>query len=89
MTPVVAEIIGWEFLLVIGLVALLFGSSQIPKFARSIGEASREFRRGIDDGVSEDEPSEPVPAEASPSEARPAGESPTEDGPTEDSTPAS
>ncbi len=54
MTPVLGEIVGWELLLVLALVALLFGSSQIPKFARSIGEASREFRKGVSDDVSDD-----------------------------------
>ena len=28
--PVFAEIVGWEILLVIAIVALLFGSTQIP-----------------------------------------------------------
>jgi sec-independent protein translocase protein TatA len=47
---VFAEIIGWEFLLVIAIVALLFGGSQIPKFARSIGQAKKEFDQGLRDG---------------------------------------
>jgi sec-independent protein translocase protein TatA len=46
---VVAENIGWEFLLVFAVIALLFGSSQIPKLARSLGQASTEFRHGLDD----------------------------------------
>jgi len=56
MSPVFAEIIGWEFLLVIGIVALLFGSSQIPKFARSIGEASKELKKGMAEGQRDDVP---------------------------------
>jgi sec-independent protein translocase protein TatA len=47
MTPILGEIIGWEALLVLGLIALLFGSSQLPKLARSIGQASRELKRGL------------------------------------------
>jgi sec-independent protein translocase protein TatA len=47
MTPVLGEIIGWEALLVIGLIALLFGSSQLPKLARSVGQASRELKHGM------------------------------------------
>lgn len=47
MVPILGEIIGWEALLVIGLIALLFGSSQLPKLARSVGQASRELRRGL------------------------------------------
>lgn len=46
---VVAEIVGWEFLLVLAVVALLFGSAQIPKFARSLGQASKEFRKGVEE----------------------------------------
>ena len=49
MTPILGEIIGWEALLVLGLIALLFGSSQLPKLARSIGQASRELNRGLHD----------------------------------------
>jgi sec-independent protein translocase protein TatA len=55
MTPVLGEIIGWEFLLVLAIVALLFGSSQLPKLARSMGQASKEFKKGIDDGLDDDD----------------------------------
>jgi sec-independent protein translocase protein TatA len=50
MIPILGEIIGWEALLVIALIALLFGSSQLPKLARSVGQASRELRRGLHEG---------------------------------------
>ena len=55
LAVIVAEIVGWEFLLVIAVIALLFGSSQIPKFARSIGEASKELKKGMAEGAA-DEP---------------------------------
>jgi sec-independent protein translocase protein TatA len=48
MYPVVGEIVGWEFLLVLAVVALLFGSSQLPKLARSLGSAKKEFEKGLD-----------------------------------------
>jgi sec-independent protein translocase protein TatA len=54
MVPIVGEIIGWEALLVIGLIALLFGSSQLPKLARSVGQASRELRKGMHENPDED-----------------------------------
>ena len=47
MTPVLGEIVGWEFLLVLAVVALLFGSSQLPKLARSLGSAKTEFEKGL------------------------------------------
>jgi sec-independent protein translocase protein TatA len=46
--PVLGEIVGWEFLLVLAVAALLFGSSQLPKLARSMGQASKEFRKGLE-----------------------------------------
>ena len=32
------------WILILGVAVLLFGASRIPKFARSIGEAKREFQ---------------------------------------------
>ena len=49
MLPIFGEIIGWEALLVLAIIALLFGSSQLPKLARSLGEASRELKKGLSD----------------------------------------
>jgi sec-independent protein translocase protein TatA len=45
------------------IVLLIFGPSQIPKMARSIGEAMREFRkaqREITDEIQRDEPAKPA-----------------------------
>jgi len=55
--PVVGEIIGWEILVPLALIALLFGSSKIPELARSLGRAQNEFRKGVD-GKDESEPDE-------------------------------
>ncbi|HEY5244191.1 MAG TPA: twin-arginine translocase TatA/TatE family subunit [Acidimicrobiales bacterium] len=43
-----AAIEGPDILIVLAVVLLLFGSTQIPKLARSLGSASREFKRGQD-----------------------------------------
>ncbi|MFI5047834.1 MAG: twin-arginine translocase TatA/TatE family subunit, partial [Acidimicrobiia bacterium] len=48
---VLGEIVGWEALLVVAIIAVLFGSSKIPQLARSLGQASHEFRRGSEEGV--------------------------------------
>ena len=63
VNPVLGEIVGWEFLLVLAVAALLFGSSQIPKLAKSMGQASKEFRKGLEEGA-DDEPA-PPPSEGS------------------------
>jgi sec-independent protein translocase protein TatA len=49
MHPVLGEIVGWEALLVLLIIAILFGSSKLPHLARSIGEAAHEFRKGLSD----------------------------------------
>jgi len=32
------------------VVVVLFGSTQIPKLARSLGSAQKEFKKGLDEG---------------------------------------
>jgi sec-independent protein translocase protein TatA len=61
MTPVVGEIFGWEFLLVLAIIALLFGSSRLPKLARSMGQASKEFRKGLDEGAKDEDEKDAKP----------------------------
>lgn len=63
MTPVLGEIVGWELLLVLLLIALLFGSSKLPGLARSMGQATKEFRKGIEDGANDDDDKADKPAE--------------------------
>ena len=42
---------GYDLLIVLALVALLFGASQLPKLARALGSASHEFKRGTEEGM--------------------------------------
>lgn len=44
-----------ELLIVLVVVLLLFGSTQLPKLARSLGTAQREFKKGVKDGETEDD----------------------------------
>ncbi len=41
-------------ILVIGL--LLFGSTQLPKLARSLGQAQKEFKSGLKDTPDDEDP---------------------------------
>lgn len=52
----VAEIIGPDILIILAIVVLLFGGSQIPKLARSLGQASKEFKGGLAAGMKDDAP---------------------------------
>ena len=38
-----------EWIIILVVVLLLFGSTQLPKLARSLGTAQKEFRKGIND----------------------------------------
>ena len=51
-----AQIVGPEILVVLAVVALLFGGAQLPKLARALGSAQHEFRKGAADGQSEPPP---------------------------------
>jgi len=57
---VTAEIFGMDGVIVlIVIAAVLFGSSQIPKLARSLGSAQSEFKKGLAEGQSGDSPDSP------------------------------
>jgi sec-independent protein translocase protein TatA len=36
-----------ELLIILGVVLLLFGSTRLPKLAKSLGQASKEFKQGV------------------------------------------
>jgi Sec-independent protein secretion pathway components len=51
--------IGTNELIIIALVILvLFGATAIPKFARSLGQAKKEFEKGAKEGYAEKEADE-------------------------------
>ncbi len=39
-----------EILIILAVVLLLFGSTRLPKLARSLGQASNEFKAGTREG---------------------------------------
>ena len=43
-----------ELLIVLAIVLLLFGSAKLPKLARSLGEAQKEFKKGVEEGKADD-----------------------------------
>lgn len=40
-----------ELLLILVILLLIFGSSKLPKLARSIGQAGKEFKEGVKEGA--------------------------------------
>jgi sec-independent protein translocase protein TatA len=58
-----AEIFGMDGIVVLVIVlAVLFGSTQIPKLARSLGSAQKEFKEGLKEGATTDAPSTNSPS---------------------------
>ncbi len=41
-----------EIIVIVLIIFILFGAKSIPKFAKSIGEARKEFQKGMDDANS-------------------------------------
>lgn len=83
-----------NILILVVVVLLVFGSTQIPKLARSLGSAQKEFKKGLDEGAQDDpkaaaaEVAAPAPAPAvapapAPSPAPPVAQAP----PAADGTP--
>ena len=42
-----------ELLIILAIVLLVFGSTKLPKLARSMGQAQKEFKTGMDEGKPE------------------------------------
>jgi sec-independent protein translocase protein TatA len=59
---------GWEFVILIGVLVLLFGAKKLPDMARSIGQSARVFKgemKGLkDDGKAGDTNGAPAEPEA-------------------------
>jgi len=51
-----------ELIIILVVVLLLFGSTRLPKLARSLGEASREFKKGVSEQDDEEAPASSPPA---------------------------
>lgn len=45
---------GWEWLIIIGVLVLLFGAKRLPEMARSVGQSARVFK-GEMKGLKDDE----------------------------------
>ena len=45
-----------ELIIVLIVVILVFGSSRLPKLARSLGQAQKEFKKGLEEGHQDDDP---------------------------------
>lgn len=79
---------GWELLVIIGVLILLFGAKRLPEMARSIGQSARVFK-GEMKGMKDDEkPAQEPPAQAPQPQALPPAQADGANGSTPQSPPA-
>ena len=57
MFAFIRNIGGPELIIILVVVLLIFGAAKLPQLARSLGASAKEFRKGVEEGV-EDEDSE-------------------------------
>ncbi|MEO6121593.1 MAG: twin-arginine translocase TatA/TatE family subunit [Acidimicrobiales bacterium] len=50
-----------ELIILLVIVLLVFGSTRLPKLARSLGQASKEFKQGVNEGGKADDGGETKP----------------------------
>jgi len=43
-----------ELIIVLVIVLVVFGGAKLPKLARSIGQAQKEFQEGVTEGLDDD-----------------------------------
>ena len=67
---------GWEWLIIIGVLVLLFGAKRLPEMARSVGQSARVFKgemKGLKDDEGHNAPQgapKPTTRPAAPAEPR-------------------
>lgn len=62
---------GWELVLLLGVLVVLFGSAKLPGAARSIGQSMRIFKAETKSMRSDDNAAEAAPQQAQPPQASP------------------
>jgi sec-independent protein translocase protein TatA len=52
-----------ELLIILAIILLIFGGAKLPKLARSLGQAQKEFKDGVAEGESTtgSDPAQPAP----------------------------
>lgn len=56
---------GFEWLIIAGVIILLFGAKKLPEMARSLGRSSSEFKKGVTEGSKDTDDDEKKGASAS------------------------
>ena len=46
---------GPEVILILVVVLLIFGAAKLPQLARSLGASAKEFRKGLEEGMEDED----------------------------------
>lgn len=46
---------GPEIIIILVVLLLLFGAKKLPDLARSLGSSAKEFRKGVEEGMTDDD----------------------------------
>ncbi len=76
-SSLVAFLEGPDLVIVAVVIMVLFGSSQLPKLARSLGQAKKELDAGMHEGAPHDGSAQASPRVEGPPPDRPTGSGPT------------
>lgn len=55
---------GSEWIIVLVIVLLVFGGSQLPKLAKNLGKAQKEFKDGLAEGMKDDDTADKKPVDS-------------------------
>lgn len=55
MLAFIPTIGGPEILIIVVVMMFLFGAKKLPELARSVGASTREFKKGVDEGIEENQ----------------------------------
>jgi len=53
---------GWQWLLILAVILLLFGAAKLPALAKSVGQSARVFKGEMKAMKEDDKPAAPAPA---------------------------
>jgi len=65
---------GWEIILVVAVLFLLFGASRLPQLAKSLGQSRKAFKEGMRDAEEEEQAEKQLSAAEPPKITQVSGE---------------
>lgn len=69
LTAFLGNLGGWEILVIILIVVLLFGSTKIPQLMRGVGSGINEFKKGLKEGEQDAAKADAAKADAAKADA--------------------